>query len=194
MEFGRANQLSLNSVVAAAILLAEWELRNTPHVPIPYIYPVDLRYLLTPPVSTTGSTLPLGVATYLAEIGPDTDLVDLARGIVDAFRADLSDGVIQQSALHFNLQYEGIRPGCHRLPVHGHRFDPHRAHTPGLSWRLSGRILLSRPAPLDLYSCGMSGDRLFIEHHAHAPARKESLEAIRSLLCSVPAEDSWVME
>ena len=35
VELGRANQLSLNSLVAAAILLAEWELRNTPHIPIP---------------------------------------------------------------------------------------------------------------------------------------------------------------
>ena len=48
VEFGLANQLSLNSVVAAAILLTEWELRNTPHLPIPYVYPVDVRYLLTP--------------------------------------------------------------------------------------------------------------------------------------------------
>ena len=35
----------------------------------------------------------------------------MARGIVDAFRADLADGLIQQSTLHFSLQYEGALPG-----------------------------------------------------------------------------------
>jgi phenolphthiocerol/phthiocerol/phthiodiolone dimycocerosyl transferase len=196
VEFGLANQLSLNSVVAAAILLAEWEIRNTPHVPIPYIYPVDLRYLLSPPVSTTGSTLPLGVATYLAEIGPHTDLVDLARGIVDAFRTDLSDGVIQQSALHFNLQYEGTPPGLPppvlctdtgvipalRTPADMELDDFH------------SELHFPTRAPVDLYSCGTFADRLFIEHHAHLPGREKSLEAIHSLLCALPAEDSWVME
>ena len=70
VEFGLANQLSLNSVVAAAILLAEWGLRNTPHIPIPYLYPVDLRYLLSPPVSATGSTLPMGWQPISPRSGP----------------------------------------------------------------------------------------------------------------------------
>lgn len=48
MAFGREHRLSLNAVVAAAILLTEWQLRNTPHVPIPYVYPVDLRFVLAP--------------------------------------------------------------------------------------------------------------------------------------------------
>ena len=130
VEFGLANQLSLNSVVAAAILLTEWELRNTPHLPIPYVYPVDVRYLLTPPVSATGSTLPLGMASYLAEIGPDTELVDVAHGIVDAFRADLAEGLIQQSLAAF-------QPAIRRRParasavrdVHRRRFDPRGAHS-----------------------------------------------------------------
>ena len=32
-----------------------------------------------------------------------------------------------------------------------------------------------------------------IEHHGHIPAEKR-LEAIRSLLCTVPSEYGWVME
>ena len=100
--FCRDRRLSLNAVVAAAILLAEWQVRNTPSVPIPYVYPVDLRYLLSPPVEMTGCTNAVGMAAYLAEIGPDTDTVELARDIADTFRADLSDGVIQQSLLHFS--------------------------------------------------------------------------------------------
>ncbi len=100
--FCRDRRVSVNAVVAAAILLAEWQVRNTPSIPIPYLYPVDLRYLLSPPVEMTGCTNAVGLAAYLAEIGPDTDAVELARDIADTFRADLSDGVIQQSLLHFS--------------------------------------------------------------------------------------------
>lgn len=196
VEFGRSNQLSLNSVVAAAILLAEWELRNTPHIPIPYIYPVDLRYLLTPPVSTTGSTLPLGVATYLAEIRPETDLVDLARGIVDSFRLDLSDGIIQQSALHFNLRYEGTPPGLPPVVLCTDTGSIPALRTPDDIEvdDFFSELYFPTRAPVDLYSCGAFAGRLFIEHHAHLPGREKSLEAIHSLLCSLVSEDSWVME
>ena len=61
-------------------------------------------------MTPTGSTLALGVATFLARITPDTTITDLARDIADTLQADLSDGVIQQSMLHFSLQYEEI-PG-----------------------------------------------------------------------------------
>jgi phenolphthiocerol/phthiocerol/phthiodiolone dimycocerosyl transferase len=196
VEFGLANQLSLNSVVSAAILMAEWELRSTPHIPIPYLYPVDLRYLLSPPVSATGSTIPMGVATYLAEIGPDTELVDLARDIVETFRADLSDGVIQQSSLHFSLQYEGTPPG---LPPFVLCTDPGSipaVRTPPDMQLDDFQNQLHFPtrAPIDIYSCGIFADRLFIEHHAHLPGREKSLEAIHSLLCTSLTEDSWAME
>ena len=62
VQFGRENRVSVNTVVAAAILLTEWRFRETPHVPIPYCYPVDLRYVLNPPVSPTESTNLVGVA------------------------------------------------------------------------------------------------------------------------------------
>jgi hypothetical protein len=197
VEFGLANQLSLNSVVAAAILLAEWELRKTPHIPIPYIYPVDLRYLLSPPVSLTGSTLPLGVATYLAEIRPDTDLVDLARGIVDSFRTDLSDGVIQQSALHFNLQYQGTPAGLPPvvLCTDTGTIPPLRTPPDMELDDFASELWFPTRAPVDLYSCGSFAGRLFIEHHAHLPGREKPLEAIHSLLCALLSEeDSWVVE
>lgn len=196
VEFGLANRLSLNSLVAAAILLAEWELRNTPHIPIPYLYPVDLRYLVSPPVSATGSTNPMGVATFLAEIEPDTDIVNLAHDIVASFRADLSDGVIQQSALHFSLQYQGNPPGLPPMVLCTDAGPIPTVRTPpGLQLDdFASEMHCPARAPVDMYSCGTFADRLFIEHHAHAPARERSLEAIRLLLCSVPAEDSWAME
>ncbi len=61
--FCRANKLGLNSLLSAAVLMAEWQLRRTPNIPVPYVYPVDLRYLLSPPpVSATESTNPVGIA------------------------------------------------------------------------------------------------------------------------------------
>src|SRR6185437_15805550 len=95
IAFSRDHRLSHNAVIAAAILLAECRIRGTPYIPIPYLYIADLRLHLTPPVDPTAATNPLGVAFYLAEIKPNTDIADLARDIVETFRADLSDGVIQ---------------------------------------------------------------------------------------------------
>ena len=111
IAFCRANKLGLNSLLSAAILMAEWQLRETPNIPVPYVYPVDLRYLLSPPVSATECTNPVGIATYLAEINPGTDVVDLARDINDTFKKDIAEGVIQQSFLHFSPQYVGNPPG-----------------------------------------------------------------------------------
>ena len=111
VEFGQAHRLFLNSLLSAAILLAEWQLRNNPDIPIPYVYVVDLRSLLEPPVPPMGATNPLGMATYLAAIKPTTNLVDLAHDVAKAFQADLSDGVIQQSMLHFKPQYDEANEG-----------------------------------------------------------------------------------
>jgi hypothetical protein len=196
VEFGLANQLSLNSVVAAAILLAEWELRRTPHIPIPYFYPVDLRYLLTPPVTATGSTLPLGMASYLAQIRSDLDLVDLARGIVDAFRADLSEGLIQQSSMHFSVQYQGALPGLPPFVMCTDAGSIPAVRTPDQMELVDFQSELHFPtrAPVDIYSCGVFADRLFVEHHSHFPGREKSLELVHSKLCSLSEEDSWVME
>ena len=181
VEFGLANQLSLNSLVAAAILLTEWERRNTPHIPIPYLYPVDLRYLVSPPVSDTGCTNPMGVATFVAEITPETDIIELARNIVASFRADLSDGVIQQSVLHFSLQYQGSPPGLPPMVLCTDAGPIPAVQTPP-DMELDdfhSEMHCHARTPVDMYSLGTFADRLFIEHHAHAPeARQSSLDAI----------------
>lgn len=196
VELGRANLLSLNSLVAAALLLAEWELRNTPHIPIPYFYPVDLRYHLTPPVGATEGTMPLGLASFLAEIGPDTDLVGLAGDIVEAFRADLSEGLIQQSSLHFRLQYEGSLPG---LPPFVMCTDV--GSIPGLRTPdgfqindVGAEFHFAAHAPVDLYSCWTFAGQLYIERHSNLPGHEEALKGVHSILCAAPAEDSWMME
>ncbi len=194
VEFGRENRVSVNTMVAAAILLTEWRFRETPHVPIPYAYPVDLRYFLNPPVSPTESTNLVGVATYLAEIGPDTDIVDLASDIGATFRADLADGLIQQSALNFGVAFEGTPPGLPPL-VFCSDVSAFPIRTPaGMELgEFAASSFCSITVPLDFYGCGVQGGKMSVEHHGHIPAEKR-LEAIRSLLCTVPSEYGWVME
>lgn len=195
-EFCRENRVSVNTVVAAAILMTEWRLRKTPHIPIPYVYPVNLRYFLNPPVNPTDATNLVGVATYLAEIGPDTDILDLATDIGATFRADLADGVIQQSALNFGVAFEGTPPGLPPLvfctdvsSISAVRFPE------GIELEnFAGQFHCSITVPLDFYGCGLSGERLVIENHGHAPSPKEPLEAIHSILCSIPSEYGWAME
>ena len=85
MALCQDNRVSLSTAVSAAILLAEWQIQETPSIPIPYVSPEDLRCLLSPPVAATASTNPLGVAAYLAEIDSDTDIVELAGDIAQNF-------------------------------------------------------------------------------------------------------------
>jgi hypothetical protein len=194
--FARDHGLSLHSVVSAAILVAEWRVRDTPDIPIPYLYPVNLRLLLTPPVDATECTNPLGVAAYLAEIGEDTDLVELARDIVETFRDDLSDGVIAQSLLHFGLQYEGSPPGLpDTVMASDAGFLPALRTPPNLSLiSVNTELHTASSAGVDFYSFVIFGDQLQIEHHSHTPGRERTIAVIRSLLCSVPAEDDWLAE
>jgi phenolphthiocerol/phthiocerol/phthiodiolone dimycocerosyl transferase len=194
VQFCQDNRVSVNTVVAGAVLMTEWQFRETPHVPIPYAYPVDLRYFLNPPVRPTESTNLVGVATYLAEIGPDTDIVDLATDIGAAFRADLTNGLIQQSALNFGVAFEGTPPG---LPPLVFCTDVSAFHVPtpeGMQLgEFQGQFFCSITVPLDFYGCGIQDGRMIIEHHGHIPA-EEVLEAIRALLCTVPSDYSWNME
>ncbi len=196
VDFARDYGLSLHCLVSAAILLAEWQVRNTPDIPIPYLYPVNLRVLLTPPVEATASTNPLGVATYLAKIDKNTDIVDLARDIVETFRDDLSDGVIQQSLLHFSLQYDGNPPGLPDIVLASEGGFAPALHTPPDLSLISVETELhtASAAGVDFYSYLIFADQLHIEHHAHAPGRERPIAVIRSLLCSVPAEDAWMTE
>ncbi|MGH3633364.1 MAG: phthiocerol/phthiodiolone dimycocerosyl transferase family protein, partial [Mycobacterium sp.] len=184
IRFGRQHRLFVNNLVSAAILLAEWHIRETPHIPIPYIYPVNLRGLLEPPVTPTGSTLALGVATYLAHITPSTSMVDLAREIADTFQVDLSDGVIQQSMLHFNLQYEGALPGLPDAVVSTNIGSISAMRLPpGLAAvDFQSQFHRASSAVIDVYSFGVVAGQLLLEHHVEAATPESSLELILSLL------------
>jgi len=180
----RAQGIRMNSLLSAAILLAEWQIRNTPGIPLPYLYPVDLRYILSPPVSATGCTNPLGIATYLARIDRDTGIVDLAKDIADCFRSDVADGVVQQSLLHFSPQYVGNPPGLPDVVMFTYNGfipplpTPREVHLTGCH----SEMYFAVNAGIDMYSSGIFAERLFIEHHSHAPGRERPVEPIRSLL------------
>jgi phenolphthiocerol/phthiocerol/phthiodiolone dimycocerosyl transferase len=192
VAFGRANRVSLNGLLSAAILMAEWQLRGTPTIPVPYIYPVDLRYVLSPPVSATACTNPIGVATYLAEIDQDTEVVGLARDIAEAFRADLADGIIQQSLLHFSPQYVGNPPGLPDVVMLADNGVVPPVRTPdGLKLTaVSGELFFAVTAGIEMYSSKIFDGRLTIEYHTHGPAPERSIEAIRSMLSGIVEQSS----
>jgi hypothetical protein len=190
-------RVSLNAMVAAAILMAEWTIRDTPHLPIPYMYPVDLRFFLTPPVGATQATNPVGMAMYLAEITPKTELLDLARDIVEAFRADLADGVIQQSFLHFGSQYEGNPPGLPDvvMTTDGGELPPLRT-PPDLTveqYDVEVRFA-SASAGVDMYTASTYDGRLVIGYHSHGPAPDRHVREIHDLLAGVPSRYGWITE
>jgi phenolphthiocerol/phthiocerol/phthiodiolone dimycocerosyl transferase len=196
MALCQENRVSLSTVVSAAVLLAEWQFRGTPNIPIPYIYPVDLRYLLSPPISSTGSTNPLGVATYLAEIESDTDIVELASDIAHTFRTDLSDGVIQQSLLHFSPQYVGNPPGLPDVVMCTDGGPAPTMRTPDTMAidGVHGEMWMTASAGVDIYCTGIFLDRLWLEHYSHAPGAEKRVEGIHAVLCSAPSQYGWAME
>ena len=190
-------RISLNSLLAAAILIAEWALRETPHLPIPYIYPVDLRFFLNPPVGATQATNPLGMAMYLAEISSKTDVIDLARDIAEAFRSDLADGVIAQSFLHFGEQYEGNPPGLPDvvMTTDAGEMPPLRT-PPGLTVEQYDVEVLfaSTAAGVDMYSVGAYDGCLVVTYHSHGAERDRYVEKIHEILTAIPASYGWVTE
>jgi hypothetical protein len=195
-EVCAAQRVSVNSVVAAAILWAEWRLRKTPHIPVPYVYPVDLRYFLTPPVGATEATNPLGVATYLAELNSDTDLIDLARDIVETFRADIADGVIQQSLLHYSLQYEGNPAGLPDvvMTTDGGETPPVRTPPDLDVEEYDGEVLFASSAGFDMYSITTHDGQLVIRYHTHAPCPERYIAEIREQLSVIPTRYGWATD
>jgi len=190
VQFGRKHRLFVNNLVSAAILLAEWRVRETPHIPIPYVYNVNLRPLLEPPVTPTGGTLALGVATYLAQITPDTDIVELARDIAGTLQVDLSDGVVQQSLLHFNLQYEGTLPGLADIVLSTNIGNVAAMPTPPDLEVVGFQSQFHRAssAVIDVYGFGVVAGELLLEHHVDAAAPERSLELVLSLLRAASLE------
>lgn len=192
IEFCRAHKLGLNSLLSAAVLMAEWQLRDTPNVPVPYVYPVDLRYLLSPPVSATECTNPVGIATYLAEIHQGTDVVDLARDINDTFKKDIAEGVIQQSFLHFSPQYVGNPPGLPDVVMFtDNGIVPPMRMPPGMKLAAShGELYFAVGSGIEIYTSKIFAGRLMLEYHSHGPEPEKSVRAIESILCGIAARQA----
>ena len=140
-------------------------------------------------MSPMGATNPLGMATYLAEIRPQTNLVDLAHDIAENFRADLSDGVIQQSMLHFKPQYdEGQRGLPDVVSSTNLGRTPDLRTPPNLDvddWQTE---IYRSSSIFDMYSVGMFGDRLAIERHTYAPEPQRSVDLVLSILRATALE------
>jgi hypothetical protein len=187
VAFCRAQRISVNALLSSVALTAEWQLRETPNIPVPYIYPVDLRYVLSPPVSATACTNPVGVATYLAEIDHHTDVVAIARDIAATFRKDLSDGVIQQSLLHFSPQYVGNPPGLPDVVMFtDNGVVPPMRTPPGVELTAThGELFFAVSAGIDMYTSKIFAGQLWIEHHSHSPGAEKPLDLMHSLLCSI---------
>jgi phenolphthiocerol/phthiocerol/phthiodiolone dimycocerosyl transferase len=187
VELCRAQKLGLHSVLSAAILMAEWEIRGKLNIPVPFIYTVDLRYFLSPPVSATGCTNPIGLGTYLAEIDRKTTVLDLARNIAETFRADLDEGVIQQSRLHFSPQYVGNAPGMPDVVLlSDNGLVPPVRTPPGVEVLAThGELYFAVSAGIEIYFTQIYAEQLNVEYHSHGPAPEKTIEAIRSLLCTV---------
>ncbi|TWS19912.1 acyltransferase [Tsukamurella asaccharolytica] len=187
LTLSRENRVSINGIVAAAVLLAEWRLRGATAVPIPYVYPVDLRYVLSPAVSATGCTNPVGVATYLAEITADTNLLELGRDIADTFRSDLADGVIQQSLLHFRPAYVGNPPGLPDVVMlTDNGIIPPVRTPPGVELTaVHGELYFQVASGIEMYTSKIFDGRLQIEYHTHDPVARSAIDAIAEHLSAL---------
>ncbi len=200
IEFSRENRLSLNTLVAAAILMTEWQVRDTPHVPIPYFYPVDLRFFLNPPVGATECSNLVGLGSYVAEIAPDTDIVDLANDITETFRGDLASGLILQSVLYsgstMDIETDGLPPfvfctDISALPsptIAGMEVRDFRSQFFYAS--PENRI---REVNGGMYGTGVHAGQLVIQQNTELDV-ESTLKAIGSLLCSLSSEYGWEME
>ena len=183
----RAKSIGLTAMLSAILLMAEWRIRGSANIPIPLIYTVDLRYFLSPPVSATGCTNPVGLTTYLGEIDRKTDVVELARGIFETFKADLADGVIQQSRLHFSPQYVGNAPGLPDVVLlSDNGLVPPVRTPPGLEViSTQGELYFAVSSGIEIYFTQIYAGQLNVEYHSFGPEPEKSVETIRALLCAV---------
>jgi hypothetical protein len=134
-------------------------------------------------VSATGCTNPVGLATYLAEIDHNTRVVDLARDIAETFRKDLSEGVIQQSRLHFSPQYVGNPPGMPDVVMHSDNglIPPVRTPPDVEVTGCHGELYFAVGAGIEIYFTQMFAGKLNFEYHSHGPAPERTIAAIHSL-------------
>ncbi|MFE7741482.1 acyltransferase [Nocardia sp. NPDC057455] len=116
VELGRRTGVTVNGLLTAALLRAYARETVGGAAPLGCLYPVDLRTRLEPPVAASAGTNMAGLASFAAEVDPAANPLDLAQRVSARLTRDLSDGVVQQSVLHFPDYYGATR--IHSLAGH----------------------------------------------------------------------------
>ncbi|QIS07296.1 hypothetical protein F5X71_09705 [Nocardia brasiliensis] len=104
VALGRQGGVSMNGLVTAALLRAfasETAGAASGSVRLGCLYPVDMRSRLVPEVAPGDGTNMAGLASFAADIDRSVSVLDLGGRIVRQLSADLADGTVQQSVLHF---------------------------------------------------------------------------------------------
>ncbi|MFQ6329981.1 phthiocerol/phthiodiolone dimycocerosyl transferase family protein [Nocardia sp. CWNU-33] len=99
VDLGHREQVTVHGLVSAAILLMEAEIRALPLTELMYLYSVDLRTRVSPPIGLTDGTDVLGFTNYVPGADAGTTLIGLARGVCDALQAAVDSGFVQQTPL-----------------------------------------------------------------------------------------------
>ncbi|WP_078290362.1 hypothetical protein [Mycobacterium sp. D16R24] len=89
LDVGRAQGVTLNGLVSAALALAERELSGRSELSVAISSFVNLRSRIDPPVAATAGTNVLGIAEMILDVSRGSDALDLARRVV----ADIHDGL-----------------------------------------------------------------------------------------------------
>ncbi|MBL1073638.1 hypothetical protein JK358_04460 [Nocardia sp. 2] len=97
LDFAKREQLTVNALLSAAVLLTESKFRNVALPALNYVFAVDLRERIDPPIAPTAATNAFGYGEYTAE-SDESELVALARSVAAAFKTELADGVIVDKA------------------------------------------------------------------------------------------------
>ncbi|MEU1959382.1 acyltransferase [Nocardia sp. NPDC019304] len=115
-ELGRKSGTTVNGLLTAALLRAYARETAGGATTLGCLYPVDLRNRLDPPVAASAGTNMAGQASFADEVDPAASPVELAQRISARLTRDLSEGVVQQSVLHFPDYYGAKR--VHSLAGH----------------------------------------------------------------------------
>ncbi|MEU8894581.1 acyltransferase [Nocardia sp. NPDC048505] len=117
VALGHRPGLTVNGLVTAALLRAyAAETGSAAGTTVGCLYPVDLRTRFDPPVPRAAGTNMAGLAAFAAEVDRSADVSALAQRISSRLHHDLSEGIVQQSVLHFPDYYGPTR--IHSLAGH----------------------------------------------------------------------------
>ncbi|WP_245671493.1 phthiocerol/phthiodiolone dimycocerosyl transferase family protein [Nocardia amamiensis] len=106
---GGASGATVNGLLTAALLRAYARETAGGAIPLGCLYPVDLRTRLQPPVPGAAGTNMAGLTSFAARVDPAASPVELAQRISARLAQDLSEGIVQQSVLHFSDFYGTTR-------------------------------------------------------------------------------------